>query len=114
MVVSYSLIPLRILGVVGLVLTLFGIVVEGFTLVAMLLPQIEDPDSFEQLAAATAFYRGIQFFAISIVGEYVGRIYLSMNRDPQFIVREKFSARRTAPVLSVLTATDAQKGALDG
>ena len=34
------------------------------------------------------FFRGFQLFATGIVGEYVGRIYLRLNQEPQYIIRE--------------------------
>jgi undecaprenyl-phosphate 4-deoxy-4-formamido-L-arabinose transferase len=39
------------------------------------------------------FFRGFQLFATGIVGEYVGRIFLKLNQEPQYIIREKFGDR---------------------
>ena len=39
------------------------------------------------------FSRGSILLAVGIVGEYVGRIYMNLNRAPQFIVRQHFPAR---------------------
>jgi undecaprenyl-phosphate 4-deoxy-4-formamido-L-arabinose transferase len=101
MVVSYSLIPLRIIGIIGFIMTIIGIYYAAHTLVGHILPSIEDPSDLETLTSVTAFFRGFQLLAISVVGEYVGRIYLSLNSDPQFIIREKFSARKRDPVVSI-------------
>lgn len=32
--------------------------------------------------------------AISVIGEYIGRIYLALNNDPQYVIREKLACRR--------------------
>ena len=32
---------------------------------------------------------GIILLVLGIIGEYVGRIYICINRAPQFVVREK-------------------------
>lgn len=101
MVLSYSLIPLRALGIIGLIMTLIGIYVGGSTLLDQLLPTRVDPTEYETLTAVVTFFRGFQLLAISIVGEYVGRIYLSLNSDPQFVVREKFSARNKTEIKSI-------------
>lgn len=104
MVVSYSLIPLRIIGVIGLVMAVIGVVMGGMTLFDALLPGRTDPNEYEKLTSVIAFFRGFQLLAISIVGEYVGRIYLTLNSDPQFVIRERLLARspyrerRTKPV----------------
>jgi len=101
MVVSYSLIPLRVLGVIGLIMTIYGVSVASGALLDFWLPGNADPTDIETLTAITAFFRGFQMLAISIVGEYIGRIYLALNSDPQFIIREKFAASRKAAVVSV-------------
>lgn len=101
MVVSYSLIPLRLLGVIGFVMTLYGVFAGGTTLLDYLLPGRSDPTEYETLTSVTAFARGFQLLAISVVGEYVGRIYLSLNADPQFVIREKFTARKDGEIKAV-------------
>ena len=88
MIVSFSLFPLRLLGALGVVMLLLGIGFGLYTLVAMLMPGWEDPDSLERLNATNWFFRGITLLAVGIVGEYVGRIYMHLNRDPQFIIRK--------------------------
>jgi undecaprenyl-phosphate 4-deoxy-4-formamido-L-arabinose transferase len=94
MVVSYSLIPLRIIGFIGVVMTLVGFYLGGTTLLDQIIPKRQDPSEYETLTSVIVFFRGFQLLAISVVGEYVGRIYLSLNSDPQFVIREKFSAQR--------------------
>ena len=94
MIVSYSLIPLRILGVLGLIMTLIGVYHMSSTIYDDVNPLSVDPTDIEWLTSVSVFFRGFNLFAISIVGEYVGRIYLHINRDPQFVVREVVSAHR--------------------
>lgn len=102
MVVSYSLVPLRILGFIGLIMTIVGICIGGETLIHHRMPGGEDPTEYERLTSVIVFFRGFQLLAISIVGEYVGRIYLALNSDSQFVIREKFAARnRLSSVTSV-------------
>lgn len=101
MILSYSLIPLRILGIVGITMTFVGIYVGGTTLLDQIIPGRVDPSEYETLTAVVTFFRGFQLLAVSVVGEYVGRIYLSLNADPQFVVRESFSARKKADVKSI-------------
>ena len=86
LIIPFSLWPLRAVGVIGLVMTLIG---AGYGTVN-LLAQLTSPDALDELHRASAtnwFFRGIQLLALAIVGEYVGRIYRQMNRQPQFIVR---------------------------
>lgn len=98
MFVSYSLIPIRTLILIGFIMTLLGLYAMGEILIGNLHPIIEDPSDLEELTAVTFFFRGFQLLATGIVGEYVGRIYLKQYREPQFIIREKLPAtpRKTA------------------
>jgi polyisoprenyl-phosphate glycosyltransferase len=34
---------------------------------------------------------GIQLFALGMIGEYLGRLFLKDNGRPQFVIREKFN-----------------------
>ncbi len=101
MVISYSLIPLRILGIIGLIMAIYGVYTASGTLMDLWLPNVTDPTEYQTLTALTAFFRGFQMLAISVVGEYVGRIYLSLNSDPQYVIREKLLAARKATIVSV-------------
>ncbi|MBT0653699.1 glycosyltransferase family 2 protein [Geomobilimonas luticola] len=106
MMVSYSLVPLRIIGLAGFVITAIGIGAMGFALLRKINPRLADPTDIEQLSSSMAFFRGFALIALSVVGEYVGRIYLMLNRDPQFVVREKFSVRRKPAVMKVHKGLD--------
>jgi len=91
MLVSYSLIPLRIVAILGIILTLLACYSMAEMLVQNLNPSLLDPSDLEELTSVSLFFRGFQLFATGIVGEYVGRIYLKLNQEPQYIIREKFS-----------------------
>jgi undecaprenyl-phosphate 4-deoxy-4-formamido-L-arabinose transferase len=88
MFVAFSLYPLRLLAAFGFIMSLVGIVFGAYTLVAWATPWIKDPDTYQTMNAATWFWRGLTFLAIGILGEYVGRIYMHLARDPQFIIRD--------------------------
>lgn len=99
MMVSFSLIPLRIIGFTGFCMTLFSFVMAVDLVLDHLYPTSPDPTDFDRLAASMMFFRGFLMLSVALLGEYVGRIYLAINRDPQFIIREKFSIR-LAPQVS--------------
>jgi undecaprenyl-phosphate 4-deoxy-4-formamido-L-arabinose transferase len=87
MVVAFSIYPLRLLGLAGLIMTVFGVAYGLHTVLPYVRPGQPHPDSFQQLSAGMWFFRGVQLLAVALVGEYVGRIYRQLNRDPQFIIR---------------------------
>lgn len=87
MIVSFSSYPLRLLGIYGLLMTGVGLSFGLYILAGYLFDSIPDPNAMDRLTASLWFFRGIHLLFISIVGEYVGRIYKQMKREPQFIVR---------------------------
>jgi undecaprenyl-phosphate 4-deoxy-4-formamido-L-arabinose transferase len=40
------------------------------------------------MMAAVLFLGGMILFVLGLIGEYIGRIYISLNNSPQFVVRE--------------------------
>jgi undecaprenyl-phosphate 4-deoxy-4-formamido-L-arabinose transferase len=38
--------------------------------------------------AATLLLSGVQLIMLGLLGEYLGRLFLTANRKPQFIVRD--------------------------
>ena len=34
------------------------------------------------------FFFGMMFLLMGLIGEYIGRIFLSLNNEPQYVVRE--------------------------
>lgn len=98
MFVAFSLYPLRLVALLGVVMTIMGFAYGFYTLVAALTPWIKDPDDYQKLNAANWFFRGLVLLAIGIVGEYVGRNYMHVNSDPQFIVRDAQRRRPYSPL----------------
>jgi undecaprenyl-phosphate 4-deoxy-4-formamido-L-arabinose transferase len=88
MIVSCSLIPLRFVGITGAVLTLLGLYSVASDAFRDLNPLLANPSDLEKLTSVTMFFRGFQLVATSIVGEYVGRIYMKLTSEPQFIIRD--------------------------
>ena len=43
---------------------------------------------FASLAAILVFFGGMIMIMLGLIGEYVGRIYISMNNSPQYVIRE--------------------------
>ena len=88
MFVAFSLYPLRLVALLGVIMSLVGSLYGVYMLLAWMTPLIKDPDAFQKLNAANWFFRGLVLLAIGIVGEYVGRNYMHVNSDPQFVVRD--------------------------
>lgn len=85
MATSFSVAPLRMASVIGLIFSGFGFlaaiafVIQRFTINAM-------PVGWSSLIVSILILGGIQLMALGIIGEYVGRILLHVNGRPQAVV----------------------------
>ena len=50
------------------------------------------PVGYATTITIISIFSGIQLIAIGMVGEYLGRIFLSQNKKPQFTIRRKFES----------------------
>ncbi len=84
---GFSMWPLRILFFVGMGLAITGILL-AFSLVALRImfgPGWAAQGVFT-LFAALFFFVGAQFFALGLLGEYIGRIFQAVRKRPSFLV----------------------------
>lgn len=85
MATSFSVLPLRLATYVGFAFAALSFVMIVFIIIQKLLHP-EFPRGWASLIATILFIGGIQTICIGMIGEYLGRTYLKLNRKPQFIV----------------------------
>ncbi len=47
---------------------------------------------YSSLMAMLLFIGGMIMFMLGLIGEYIGRIYISLNNSPQFVIRQTYNA----------------------
>src|SRR6266550_1608597 len=83
---GFSLVPIQLVSLAGLGVSLLGIAVGAFLLIRRLILGPESEGLFTLFAILFVFL-GILIFAVGLVGEYVGRIYIEVRRRPPYVVR---------------------------
>jgi glycosyltransferase involved in cell wall biosynthesis len=86
MFVNFSVMPLRISTLTGFALSAFGTVGGAMAVAEALLSS--PPPGWASLMAAVMLLSGVQLLILGIVGEYLGRLYLTANGKPQSVVKE--------------------------
>ena len=84
---AFSVVPLRMATLVGVVSAFMGFSYGIYTIIRKLV----DPNillGFSSIMAAILFIGGMLMIMLGLVGEYIGRIYISLNNSPQYVVRE--------------------------
>src|ERR1700686_1176585 len=94
MFVNFSVMPLRLSTLTGIALSLVGTIGSIVVLTEALF--FAPPAGWASLMAAVLLLSGVQLVILGIVGEYLGRLYLTANRKPQSVVK---SVIRAAPRL---------------
>jgi len=92
--VNFSVMPLHLSTIAGFALSLVGLV--GVVSVVVEALFFEPPEGWASLMAATLLLSGVQLLILGILGEYMGRLFLTANRKPQAVVREVVRSANTA------------------
>ncbi len=88
MVTGFSVIPLQLASLIGLLFTLFGLGVLVYVLSQYLIHG-RVVQGFAFLASIIAIFSGAQLFALGIFGEYLGRIHSRSMKKPLYCIRQR-------------------------
>lgn len=84
---AFSVKPLRIATGLGAMSAILGFLYGIYTVIKRFVnPDV--PMGFSSLMAAVVFFGGMIMLMLGLIGEYVGRIYISLNNSPQYVIRE--------------------------
>jgi undecaprenyl-phosphate 4-deoxy-4-formamido-L-arabinose transferase len=86
MFVNFSVMPLRVSTIAGFVLSALGAIGGAMAVAEALFSS--PPPGWASLFSAVLLLSGVQLVILGIVGEYLGRLYLTANRKPQSIIKE--------------------------
>lgn len=84
---AFSVKPLRISTVCGFIVALIGFIFGIYTIINKLIhPEIVL--GYSSTMAVLLFIGGMIMLMLGMIGEYIGRIYISINNSPQYVIRE--------------------------
>ena len=85
-ILSYTILPLRIATVIGVLTSLFAFIYMLVVFIKTLL--YGDPvQGYPTMMIVILFLGGIQLLALGILGEYIGRIFTETKNRPVYFVR---------------------------
>ena len=89
LITNFSILPLRLFFIFGLVISLISFIFLLFIILEKIFnPQV--PLGYSSLISAIIFFSGIQILFLGFIGEYIGKILKTVNRDHQYIIECKF------------------------
>lgn len=89
-ILGFSIIPLRLSFYFGA----FFVLVGGIGVIWTWIEQLIHPAVVSgggMIIAAMSFFTGIMLLFIGLLGEYIGRLYMAVNKEPQYVVRAVFT-----------------------
>lgn len=91
---AFSEKPLVIAGYFGVISAIFGFVLAIITIIKRIFnPRMSA--GYASLMACVLFMGGVILVFCGLLGEYIGRIYISINRVPQYAIKETVNLKKT-------------------
>lgn len=87
---AFSVKPLRIATVCGVIVALIGFVMGIYTVINKILNPIIEA-GYSSTMAVMLFIGGMIMLMLGLIGEYIGRIYICINKSPQYVIRDKIN-----------------------
>ena len=83
---NFSLLPLQVVSFLGIASATFGFAAGTYYLLSALVFGSIVP-GYASTITAILILGGMQLLALGMIGEYIGRLHLNVNRKPQYSIR---------------------------
>ena len=93
MFTGFSVVPLRLSLILGSMLSILGFIFALLTFIERIIDNTV-PSGYATLIIVVTIFAGAILIAVGLLGEYVGRIFVSLNKKPQFIIRDSWSNKK--------------------
>jgi undecaprenyl-phosphate 4-deoxy-4-formamido-L-arabinose transferase len=89
LVASFSDLPMKLIMYGGVLMSLLGICFGTFLAIARLVYGARwAAEGIFTLFAVLFVFVGLQFFALGVIGEYIGRIYREVRKRPEYVIEK--------------------------
>ena len=89
MFTNFSVVPLRISTLFGFIFSFVGLIFGIITIIEKLLyPEL--PQGYPTIIIVVLLFSGMQLIFLGVIGEYLGRLFLSNNKHPQYFIDKRW------------------------
>jgi len=92
MFTGFSVKPLRLASILGIIFSLTSFLVT-FWLIFFRSPSSDVPMGWTSIIVVVIFFGGIQLLALGLIGEYLGRTYLTVNNQSYNSIKDKINLK---------------------
>jgi undecaprenyl-phosphate 4-deoxy-4-formamido-L-arabinose transferase len=93
MTTSFSIFPLRLSMLMGTTLSFIGFILAFIFFIERIVDSTV-PSGFASIFLAVTIFSGVILIALGVIGEYIGRIFISQNQKPQFIIKNSWKKNK--------------------
>lgn len=87
LVASFSDLPMKLIMYGGVLMSFLGVCFGAFLAIARLLYGVRwAAEGIFTLFAILFVFVGLQFFALGVIGEYIGRIFREVRKRPEYVI----------------------------
>jgi len=87
-ITSFSLIPLKIITIVGFIIFLISIGLSFYVFYSVFISHSAIP-GWASTVLPIYFLGGIELLALGVIGEYIGKIYIEVKNRPLYFIEER-------------------------
>ena len=85
---AFSVKPLRISSFIGVLTALIGFIYCIYILINKIVNPLT-PVGWSSTIGVILLLGGMILFVLGMIGEYLGRVYISLNNSPQYVIKEE-------------------------
>jgi dolichol-phosphate mannosyltransferase len=88
-IISFSAKPLKLMGSLGIFCVSISMIIFLYALIRKLTNDVNVVSGWASIMTAVTFLGGVQLLSISVLGEYIGRIYDESKGRPLYIIEKE-------------------------
>lgn len=89
-IIGFTVKPLRLAMHSGMILSFLSVIATLIIIIRKILTPSIDP-GWSSIMVTIIFSLGVELFFIGMIGEYVGRTYMHINKEPQYVIKAKYN-----------------------
>lgn len=90
-IISFSAKPLKLVGMLGLFCVIISLAIFIYAIIVKLFMSSNAITGWTSIITIVTFLGGVQLLSISILGEYIGRIYDESKRRPLYVIEKEIN-----------------------
>lgn len=91
-IMGYSIVPLRIATRLGFALSVLSVLAA----IVVIIRKLVNPNmavGWASTIVTIIFFSGLIILFLGLIGEYIGRMFLNLTNDPQYVVRQVYTGK---------------------